>query len=163
MNRLPQLRVPVRVPVRLAAAVVAVVLAATAAPAEAWCDGARVTKFDRQEDGASVLITVKIRCADPGPATQTYFSLSVWQGAATSPKYVQASGGIQAPPSPIVCDGTTRAYQFNVRPAEPYADRTFRVGKATTEWALSSCTEVTPGNFQCTGDELTRQQVRIRP
>ena len=154
MIRLPMLRL-------LSASAAALLLVTGAADAATY-GPARVTDFDRQERGASVNVTFSLKCAPHGPETNTYFSLTLWQGRASTPNYVQASGGILAPPSIIVCDNTRRSYTFNVRPSGPYADRRFRVGKATTEWSVITCTMVAPDTTECTGTELVRQKVRIR-
>jgi hypothetical protein len=152
----------IRLPIlRLLSASTAALVLVTGSAGAATYGPARVTDFDRQENGASVNVTFSLKCAPHGPETNTYFSLTLWQGRASTGNYVLASGGIQAPPSIIVCDNTRRSYTFNVRPSGPYADERFRVGTATTEWTVVTCTMVTPDTTECTGTELVRQKVRI--
>jgi hypothetical protein len=127
------------------------------------CEGpASLVGFDLDEEGASVLVTFSLTCSPQGPDTSTYFSLSLWQGPDSDPQ-VQASGGILAPPSVIVCDDTRRSYTFNVRPAGEHADERFTVGPATAEWTVITCTLVAPDTTNCTGTELQRETVTIGP
>jgi hypothetical protein len=108
-------------------------------------------------------VTFSLSCPPQGPDTSTYFSLTLSQGATGDPDYVEASGGILAPPSPIICDDTLRSYTFNVRPSGEYADQRFQVGLATAEWSVITCTLVAPDTTNCTGTELQRDLVTIDP
>jgi hypothetical protein len=155
VNRLPI--------IRLVGATVAAVLLSSGVAQAAPCGPARLEGLDRQERGASVSVTFSLKCAPHGPETNTYFSMTLWQGTFGAKRYVEGFGGIVTPPSIIVCDNTRHSYTFNIRPSEAYADRRFRVGKATTEWSVVTCTQVDPETTECTGSELVRQTVRIRP
>jgi hypothetical protein len=120
-------------------------------------------EFDRTLHGAAVDVTVAITCDPVGPNTQTYFSLSLFQGTYPHKNYVEGFGGlVEPPPSPtITCDSTTREYTFTVTPTQFYADRRFHAGPATVEYVVQRCTEVEPDTFQCIAEELVRQQVKI--
>ncbi|WP_459970743.1 calcium-binding protein [Nocardioides pyridinolyticus] len=127
------------------------------------CEGpAALVGFRLEEAGASVLVTFSLRCPPQGPDTATYFSLTLSQGAPDAADHVEGSGGILAPPSPIVCDDTRRSYTFNIRPGEAYAGRLFRTGAAVAEWTVITCTLVAPDTTECTGTELRREDVVIR-
>jgi Ca2+-binding RTX toxin-like protein len=127
------------------------------------CEGpAALVSLVREEQGASVLVTITLTCPPQGPGTDTYFALTLAQRPADAPHHVEGFGGIVAPPSPIVCDDTRRSYTFNVRPSEFYADERFTAGPATAEWSVITCTLVDPETTNCTGTELVREQVFIR-
>lgn len=140
----------------------AALLVAGATPASA-ATSASLESLDRQERGASVSITFSLACAPHGPETNTFFSLTLSQGKPNAGNYVEGSGGILAPPSIIVCDDTTRFYTFNVRPSQFYADKRFRVGAATVEWSVITCTLVAPDTTLCTATEPVRESVKISP
>jgi hypothetical protein len=156
MTRLPLLRL-------LSVPFAAAILVAGATQASAASSSVNVQSFDREERGASVLVTFSIACAPHGPETNTYFALTLFQGKPDAGNYVEGFGGIVEPPSLIVCDNTTHSYTFNVRPSQFYADRRFRVGPAITEWSVITCTLVAPDTTECTGTELVRENVRISP
>ena len=122
--------------------------------------------FDRQTGGYGVQVAAAVTCNPPElPNTMTYLSVTLVQGTSPHRSYIEGFGGIVEPNlPPIVCDGTTHEYSFTVVRLDRYADRKFRPGPATAIYTVTQCTEVTPGNNQCTptADE-TRERVKITP
>ena len=120
--------------------------------------------FDRQTGGYGVQVTAAVTCDPPESAhTMTYLSVTLVQGTSPHRNYIQGFGGIVDPTQPpIVCDGTAHEYSFTVVRLADYADRKFRPGPATAIYVVTQCTEVAPGDFQCTptADEI-RERVKI--
>jgi hypothetical protein len=139
------------------------VLVIGASTATAAVTPVSLLEFDRTRQGAAVDVTVAITCDPVGPNTQTYFSLSLFQGTYPHKNYIEGFGGlVEPPPSPtITCDSTRREYTFTVTPSQFYADRRFRPGPATVEYVVQRCTEVEPNTFQCIAEEVVRQAVKI--
>jgi hypothetical protein len=120
--------------------------------------------FDRMARGSAVQVTASITCEPVAADTTTYFSLTLWQGSYLRTNYIEGFGGLVDPTQQtVICDNTAHEYSFTVVPTQFFADQRFTPGPAMVEYQLIECTLVAPETFNCTGEGVVRESVKITP
>ena len=122
----------------------------TALPARA-ATSVDVVSAIRMEQGAAVQVTATVACDPFTGDSFAALALTLFQGTYPHSNYLEGFGGVGITGvDGLICDNDPHSYSFIVRPTALYADKTFRQGPAGTEWVVQVCTQVAPGETECT-------------